>query len=127
MILNSKKRNKNLRIGDVLEEIVGGEVLDGDVGEVAGAAVDSAAAHGVEEDAVGVVEVPEVVHVDGAPDERVLRDVAPQRANALSVPHHIDCTYLHEYRRHHVSRQIQPVPVFLLHRILRWRLVRTRR
>jgi len=98
------------RMGDVAEEIIGGEILDVDMEQVAGAVVNCAVAHGQEHE-VGF-NVARIAHVDGAPQERLLRDAAPHGAHALGARQDFDCAQLLENRAHHVSRKVQPVSFF---------------
>jgi len=98
----------------VPEELVGAEVLDVDIDQLAAAAIDGVAAHLLE-----VVREPQeaqcdrVSHVDGAPHRRVLAEVVPRRAHHLRARQDLECLQSHQDRRRHVPGQSQPVAEFV--------------
>ena len=97
-------------MGDVFEEIISAEVLDADITQLTGAAIDGVAAHLLE-----VIEVPVLViaHVDGAPHGGVFAEIAPMHAHLLRALQDLDCPQSLQNRRRHVPRKFQPVPVLL--------------
>jgi hypothetical protein len=74
----------------VPEELVGAEVLDVDIDQLAAAATDGVAAHLLE-----VIREPQegegLAHVDGAPHRRVLAEVVPRRAHHLCARQDLEC------------------------------------
>lgn len=95
----------------MFEEIVSAEVLDVDITQLTGAAVDGVAAHllGVERR----VRVLVIAHVDGAPHGGVFAEIAPMHAHLLRALQDLDCSQSLQNRRRHVPRKFQPVPVLL--------------
>ena len=105
--MRTEKEKKKIPISDVPEELVGAEVLEVDIDQLAAAAIDGVAAHPLE-----IVVIPVVVgvaHVDGAPHRRVLAEVAPQRAHHLRARQDLDGAQSQQDRRRHVPGQLQPV------------------
>ena len=101
-------------MGDVFEEIVSAEVLDADITQLTGAAIDGVAAHLLEVIAVQRrVPVLVIAHVDGAPHGGVFAEIAPMRADPLRALQDLDCSQSLQNRRRHVPRKFQPVPVLL--------------
>jgi hypothetical protein len=96
----------------VPEELVGAEVLDVDIDQLAAAATDGVAAHLLE-----VIREPQegegLAHVDGAPNRRVLAEVVPRRAHYLCARQDLECLQSHQDRRRHVPGQSQPVGEFV--------------
>jgi hypothetical protein len=100
----------------VPEELVGAEVLDVDIDQLAAAAIDGVATHLLE----NVRELPEgdgVAHVDGTPHRRVLAEVVPRRAHLLRARQDLECLQSHKDRRRHVPGQSQPVAEFVRRRV----------
>ena len=89
------------------EEIVGAEVLEVDIDQLAAAAIDGVAAHPLE--FVVLPLVVGVAHVDGAPHRRVLAEFAPRRAHPLRARQDLDGAQSHQDGRRHVPGQLQPV------------------
>jgi hypothetical protein len=79
----AKKKKKP--VGNVVEEIVSDEVLEIDISQLPGTAIDGIAAHLLE-----VSEVIEVVHFDGAPHEWILAEIVPQLAHMLRARQDLD-------------------------------------
>jgi hypothetical protein len=107
----------------VLEELVGAEVLDVDIDQLAAAAIDRVAAHPLEVvRELPALEIPEgegLAHVDGAPHRRVLAEVVPLRAHHLRARQDVEYLQSHQDRRRHVPGQSQPVAGFVGRRVHR--------
>jgi len=105
----------------VPEELVGAEVLDVDIDQLAAAAIDRVAAHPLEVvRELPALEIPEgegLAHVDGAPHRRVLAEVVPLRAHHLRARQDVEYLQSHQDRRRHVPGQSQPVAGFVGRRV----------
>jgi len=100
----------------VPEELVGAEVLNVDIDQLAAAVIDGVAAHLLDV----VRAVPEgdgVAHVDSAPHRRVLAKVVPRRAYHLRARQYIEYLQSHQDRHRHVPGQSQPVAGFVRRRV----------
>lgn len=100
----------NIPVSDILEELIGAEMLDIDIDQTTGAQINAVAAHLFQVEVI-IPEKPVVSHVDGAPHETVLADSAPLHAHLLSSRQDCDGVEAGEYRRRDILRELQPVPV----------------
>jgi hypothetical protein len=84
----------------VLEELVGAEVLDVDINQLAAAAIDGIAAHPLEFVVFPIVVG--VTNVDGTLHRRVLAESVPWRAHPLRARQDFDGTQSQQDQRHHI-------------------------
>lgn len=101
---NKKNANK-IPVSNILEQFIGAEILDVNIGQLAAAAVDGVTAHRLQV-VRHVEEIAKVAHVDGAPHHRVLADVAPCGTHALSGRQDLDRTQQRQYLGRHVPRKL---------------------
>lgn len=96
----------------MLKEIIGAEVFDIDIDQSTAAAINGEAAHLLQ--AVRhLIEITVIVHVDGAPHERlVLADVAPSHTHPLNALQNLDSSQWRQYQNGDVLWKFQPVPRF---------------
>jgi hypothetical protein len=102
-----KKKKKKKPVSNMPEELVGAEVLDFDIDQLAAAAIHGVAAHLLELGELPVVAG--LTHVDGEPHRRFLAEFAPRRAHPLRARQDLDGAQSQQDRRRQVSGQLQPV------------------
>jgi len=87
---------KKIPVSDVPEELVGAEVLNVDIDQLAAAAIDGVAAHLLEDVREHPVRGFGVAHVDGAPHRLVLAEVVPRRAYHLRARQNLEYIQSHQ-------------------------------
>lgn len=105
-----EKIKQYVPVSDILKQVIGAEVLDGDVDQVTAAPINGVVAHVLQ--LLHLVVKTVISHIDFAPHERVLADPAPFRAHLLSALQHPDRTDTCQYRRREDVREFQPVSPF---------------